>query len=499
MKFSAALAALGNRRDDPELLTEIAELALAEGEEPSALEAIAPAARQSNNARLWQWMGLLHRSLDDLRSALAAFARAAELAPGDASIAHGHARVALEAGVDAVALFERALALGPSADVILGRAAARFAGGDGAAAADELAAILASNPHWVQGHVQWAQLSSMTGQSEKSLQTVDRALKRSPGEVSLWQAAIHILASAGRHDAAWRCAERAIETTGTAAPFALSRAAALSDAGEVGPAEQAFQELGDPAVIDHAVHLARHDIRTGKIDELGQLADRWMDGDNAHLFWPYASIAWRLSSDPRWHWLEGDPRLVQIIDLTPKLPSLEALGARLRQLHSRSGRFLDQSVRGGTQTDGPLLSRIDPEVGALRKAIVEAVEAYRSQLPPVDPSHPMLRNRRTGTVRFAGSWSVRLSDGGFHSAHVHPQGWISSAFYVALPGSTRDEEGWLVLGEPHEDLASGLGPIRKVGPKPGQLVLFPSMMWHGTLPFPKGERMTVAFDVAPPS
>ena len=203
--------------------------------------------------------------------------------------------------------------------------------------------------------------------------------------------------------------------------------------------------------------------------------------------------------DPRWQWLEGDPRLVQVFDLSAKLPSLDALAAKLRALHARSGRFLDQSVRGGTQTDGPLLSRIDPEIRALRSAIVEAVETYRQQLPPVDPDHPMLRNKRSGRVRFSGSWSVRLADEGFHSAHVHPQGWISSAFYVALPEQRQGEEGWLVLGAPHEDLSSTLPPIRKIEPKVGQLVLFPSMMWHGTLPFPKGERMTVAFDVAPPS
>ena len=41
-------------------------------------------------------------------------------------------------------------------------------------------------------------------------------------------------------------------------------------------------------------------------------------------------------------------------------------------------------------------------------------------------------------------------------------------------------------------------PCRKIEPKPGHLVLFPSWMWHGTVPFTQGERLTVAFDVRPP-
>ena len=106
-------------------------------------------------------------------------------------------------------------------------------------------------------------------------------------------------------------------------------------------------------------------------------------------------------------------------------------------------------------------------------------------------------------MRFAGSWSVRLREKGFHTSHVHPHGWISSAFYVALPDSLGSPDqangtaGWLTLGESRE-LVPALEPVQMVEPKVGRLVLFPSTMWHGTRPFPDGERMTVAFDIAYP-
>jgi tetratricopeptide (TPR) repeat protein len=495
--FAAALAAARARGDDPASLADLAELALAEGQEPAALAVIAPAADGCGDARLWQWTGLLHRAVDDHAEALEAFAAAARLAPNDASIAHGQARVTLEAGLDARQLFDRALRLGPSGDVILGRAAARFAMGEGDAAAAELAAILDHNPLWVQGHVQWAQLASMIGRRSEAMTTIDRALAGHRTEPSLWHAAIQTLVRADRHAEAWGRADAAIAATGDTAGFALARATALSDVGELERAEAAFKELGEPQNVSHAISLARHLIRGRSWTALSALADRWMAGDSAHLFWPYASVAWRQSGDSRWQWLEGDERLVQTFDLGPELPSLDALANGLRRLHARSGRFLDQSVRGGTQTDGPLLSRLDPEIRALRVAIVEAVEDYRSSLP-ADPGHPMLRHARGGPARFAGSWSVLLEGAGYHSRHVHPQGWISSAFYVAVPAGLTDQEGWLTLGEPPPDLGIQLPPIRRIQPKPGQLVLFPSMMWHGTLPFAAGERMTVAFDIAPP-
>jgi Tfp pilus assembly protein PilF len=484
---------------DSDGLADLASEALKTGREEQAAPILDKAARAAaNNPRLWQWSALLHRALDEHDEALEAFANAARLAPADASVAHGHARVALEAGLDARKLFDRALALGPNGDVLLGRAAARYAMGEGDVAGAELAAVLEHNPLWVQGHVQWAQLSSMTGRPEAATATIDRALASHPQNISLWQGALQILTSADRHAEAWQRADAAIAATDEQAPLALTRAAALSDAGELEMAAQAFAALGEPRDVHHAIRLARHQVRAGEWEGLISLADQWMNGGDAHFFWPYASMAWRRSGDSRWNWLEGDEGLVQVYDLRPKLPSLEVLADRLRELHRRSGRFLDQSVRGGTQTDGPLLSRLDPEIRVLRTAIVEAVEQYRSTLPPIDSTHPMLRHPRDGRVRFAGSWSVRLQGTGFHSNHVHPQGWISSAFYVAVPGGLSAEEGWLSLGEPQAELDSGLPPIRRIEPKAGQLVLFPSMMWHGTLPFAAGERMTVAFDVAPP-
>jgi hypothetical protein len=100
-----------------------------------------------------------------------------------------------------------------------------------------------------------------------------------------------------------------------------------------------------------------------------------------------------------------------------------------------------------------------------------------------------------------GCWSVRLVQGGSHVNHIHPEGWISSAFYVVVPPSVRPESnsqgGWITFGAPYFPI-EGLSPERSVCPKPGRLVLFPSYMWHGVNPFPdEAERISVAFDLVP--
>ena len=98
-----------------------------------------------------------------------------------------------------------------------------------------------------------------------------------------------------------------------------------------------------------------------------------------------------------------------------------------------------------------------------------------------------------------GAWSVRLRPGGFHADHLHGQGWLSSACYIALPTAIdRNREGWIRFGRPGVPTRPDLPAEAHVKPQPGKLVLFPSYMWHGTEPFAGDQpRLTVAFDVVP--
>ena len=115
----------------------------------------------------------------------------------------------------------------------------------------------------------------------------------------------------------------------------------------------------------------------------------------------------------------------------------------------------------------------------------------------IDP----VRSRRTGDYRIEGAWSVRLKPGGFHKDHFHPEGWLSSAFYVETPDSALDspeKQGWIRFGQPPFETNPPLPAEHFVRPKPGRLVLFPSYMWHGTVPFTTDERrLTIAFDAVP--
>jgi tetratricopeptide (TPR) repeat protein len=460
----------------------------------------AGAAAHPDDARMWQVVALACRQLEDLAPAVEAIDRAAALAPADPLIAHTRARAAMEAGLPSAHLFEPARRLAPAdMSVLLGEVAALFGEGRIEDAIALLEEELRARPTWLEGQGSLARLRWMRGERDAFASGFEAAIAAAPREVGIWRELTDTLMHAARYDEALATVARGRGAAGEHPVFDAIETVCRAEKGETEAADGLFARLGPIEHVTMATRYARHLLRAGRPQAAAAFAESWRGRDPGHLLIPYLSAAWRLTGDPRWQWLEGEERLIGVYDLADRIPSLTALAERLRGLHFSLHHPLEQSLRGGTQTDGPLFSRIEPEIRALRAAIVAAVEAHVARLPAPQPGHPTLIARRA-PIRFAGSWSVRLTDAGYHVNHVHPQGWISSAFYVALPGQAMggpDHAGWLSIGEATE-LGLELPPIRLVEPKPGRLVLFPSTMWHGTRPFAAGERLTVAFDVAIP-
>jgi tetratricopeptide (TPR) repeat protein len=454
--------------------------------------------RDPNNAHLWLLLALLQRRAENMPASVDAIRRAVELNPGDPIIAGTRPFVMFEAGLPATELFDRAIALAPSHLLMLGKAASQVADGDRAGAIATLETYLKAHPLWLQGHGRLSGLRWSFGDDDFA-RSFEDALRQAPRDPNLWREYITAFVSAERHEEALRLIARARAAVGAHPSLDAAEAIVRSNLGEVDIADQLFLKLRPIQDVAVTEHLVRHYLRSGRAEEAAKVAEQWLPRDQEHRLWPYVSLAWRLTGDQRWQWLEGDPAFVGVYDIADALPPLGELAATLRRLHLTDRQPLALSLRGGTQTDGHLLQRIDPVIQQLRSAIANAVQRHIDQLPAVDPKHPLLRQQRA-PIRFSGAWSVRLTGGGHHANHTHPQGWLSSALYVSLPDEVEagdGQSGWLALGEAPE-LGVDLDPIRVVEPKPGRLVLFPSTMWHGTRPFGSGERLTVAFDVQRP-
>jgi hypothetical protein len=278
----------------------------------------------------------------------------------------------------------------------------------------------------------------------------------------------------------------------------LMEAVFCSQVGEVERADHLFGQL-DPG-RDVQLARGRHALRLGNADQAAKLLSAVVaETPEDVVAWAHLGIAWRVMDDPAFEWLCLQPGLFGFQNLEITDAELRQLSMILRGLHRMRAHPLGQSLRGGTQTRGRLFWRLEPELAQLSSRIESAVQAHIDALPPPDPNHPLLRHRAR-RFTYDGSWSVRLTDSGFHVPHIHPKGILSSACYIAVPetlGTGESRHGWLELGAPPQELELGLPPLAMIEPRPGRLALFPSYFYHGTRPFPAGERLSVAFDVVP--
>lgn len=379
------------------------------------------------------------------------------------------------------------------------------------------------------------------GRREEAIAAFRQAVRENPLDLHAHRALNQLIFSLGRDEEFLRSYDEAF--TRTADPrLHIAKASALLIADRVEEAVQGFESviLRSPEDVDARYGLASAqarrkefpsairefhkamarrpqdpNIRHGLISALLQAGDpitaagmaeerlRESPWDQTAL--AQLGLAWRMTDDGREAELHGFDELIRVFELEPPEGYRDMaafnrdLDVSLDSLHPHTREFLDQSLRRGTQTFGDLFSERHELVRQLQRRINETIGRYLSELRR-DARHPFLsRNRER--FEFAGSWSSRLRDCGFHINHIHPEGWISSCYYVGVPTVTEDvtaQQGWLKFGEPPYELGLKTPIRRTIQPRPGMLVLFPSYLWHGTIPFrAEQSRTTIAFDVVP--
>ncbi|MCU0975830.1 MAG: putative 2OG-Fe(II) oxygenase [Steroidobacteraceae bacterium] len=331
------------------------------------------------------------------------------------------------------------------------------------------------------------------------------AIAANPGHVGLRLTHATMLREAGHFEAAAGAFGAAIAALGPLPDYLSGLALTLQAAGRAGEAVDPARRACTARPADPRLGNALSSILlcAGLPDEAWPVIRALRERDpRSQEPIAHEAIAARLLGREAYSELYDYDRFVRPYELEPPpgYASMaefnSALLAVLEDRHRWEAHPLDQSLRFGTQTAGSLVADRDPMIRAFLEALAAPIADYRAQVGH-DAAHP-LEARNAGDVRLSGCWSVRLRRGGFHVNHIHPAGWLSSAYYVHTPADVADTEaqsGWIKFGEPRFPVP-GVLPERIIQPRPGRLVLFPSYMWHGTTPITTDEpRVTVAFDV----
>ena len=352
-------------------------------------------------------------------------------------------------------------------------------------AEDALREAVARDPLSEEAQRELAQLIWMrTGDVVKACAFLDAA----PPTPGLSALTVKLLQDAGEHDMAYGLAADRARRGDPSLHLLAARAAVRAN-----PAAcERHLALIPPWVNPRARAKAEieADLALGRAEQAARRAEALSAAHpDDHYITALKAAAWRLAGDDRVGELYDYARLVRSYRIEPPQgwTTLDAyladLERALDRLHGPLTHPIGQSLRHGSQTQRSLLDYPDAEIQALLQAIDKPVRRHIAAIG------------EAGDYDFAGAWSVRLNRRGYHENHVHPEGWLSSAFYVRLP-QAEGREGWIKFGEPGTPTAPPLEPGHWLRPEPGMLVLFPSSMWHGTAPFSSdGTRLTCAFDL----
>ncbi len=342
---------------------------------------------------------------------------------------------------------------------------------DRAAAIAPLDAEIRSSPDRVELYGTKARVMMYTSGAEATYPFVAASLQRWPNDVKLLGVAIDSAILVGELESALEMSDRLITLR---------------------PASFAAKEMRAYALL-----------ASGRADEALVLAQAMSDADPGDQYaLAMLATAGRLVGDARYPQLYNYEEFVRPYKLSAPqgweslADYLTDLGAALRARHPfKTHPFSNSGEHGSKISD--LLEMDDPAIRALPQAFGPAVDAHIEHLGTgTDP----LRSRNTGRWKIDGIWSVWLKPNGFHHNHVHPTAWLSSACYIELPDQVDagGQEGWIKFGEPGPVTSPRLSYEHAVKPEPGMVVLFPSYMWHGTIPFGGDKpRLSVAFDIVP--
>jgi Flp pilus assembly protein TadD len=440
-------------------------------------------------APLHSLLGLVLHQLGDFSGCARELREAVRLAPQDGAAEFALASICFRLGQEeeAEAATRRAIAKGMDdvhSHLLLGRILTRQSRFGEAETAWR--AAIRRDPSSPQGQRELAELVWM---QSGDLATARAELDAGPQTAEIVTITVNLLQGAGEarqaYDLAAARAQRdpslhvlAARAALAVAPEAADRHLAAAPA-NVTPAARAKTEIE----VDLALGRAEQAVRRAEVLRAARPNDQ-------HAM-ALLATAWRLAGDSRYRTLYDYERLVGTYRIDPPdgWSSLEAylldLGVALDRIHGALTHPPGQSLRHGSQTMRSLFDYPDKPVRALFDALEAPIRRHLAVLGATGQNHAI-----------ASAWSVRLNSGGFHINHVHPEGWISSAFYVRVPDDLQGTEGWLTFGEPGPSTAPLLPPEHLVKPEPGLLVLFPSYMWHGTVPFQSAEkRLSCAFDI----
>ena len=446
--------------------------------------------------------GIAHAALGEDAASLACLEKATRLYPDYANafanlgiVLHGQRRYE-----EAAAAQRRVIELEPGdvdAHNQLGIELRNLGKYQGAIEAFERAIEL--DPDNIAAHTNLGNVLQDTDRMEEAAASYRRAIALEPEFTSALRGLGNALQRLGREAEALDSYRRAVAAEPGYVRALVDLGGALVETGQKEEGAECLRQAAEREPEDAYIHanygIDLHEL--GRFEEAIESFDRALalEPGNTHAL-SYKTISLHeLHRGVEFNFITQLDLLVRRLEL-PLPEGFESIAAFNQALADYA--YQHPSLWGGRRRGITSELFLDAEGTALilREQVRKAIESYIRDLPG-DLDHPFV-NRRPAKFILSG-WANVLDAGA--DAHVHPNAWLSGAYYVRTGGivdpGDNTQGGCIEVGPPEKThYQTEDYPRRVFEPKEGCLVVFPSYVWHRILPFEnRGERISYAFDV----
>tara|TARA_E500000331_G_scaffold347801_1_gene388488 strand:- start:872 stop:1699 length:828 start_codon:yes stop_codon:yes gene_type:complete len=154
----------------------------------------------------------------------------------------------------------------------------------------------------------------------------------------------------------------------------------------------------------------------------------------------------------------------------------------------------NQSANGGFQTVGNLFRHSNFHIVTLKEIILNEIDLYYEKFQDKN----CVFMEKWPNKKSINGWHIKLKEQGYHNFHIHQSGWLSGVIYLKVVPPLNKNEGAIKFSIAGPNITDSSLPEIIHNPEIGDMILFPSSLYHGTIPFSTDtDRIVVSFDLMP--
>ena len=352
------------------------------------------------------------------------------------------------------------------------------------------------NPDFIEAHHILAVTLHKLGKFEEAEESYKKVIKINPNYAEAYSNLGVTLRKLGRINEAIASYDKAIQFKINFTPALLNRGKILLNKGEFEASLKDFDACNNKYSRARALS-SLHGL--GRVKEIYQRIETHSELDDENLrVAAFASfIAEKEGKETAHNFCKNPLDFIHYSNISSHVTNSNSfISEVIKELNNTETVWepTGKSTHKGFQSTSNLFQNPSEKINDLKSIVINEIDSYHLKFKDKDCSYikkwPSKNNLR--------AWCVILKQQGYQTAHIHPSGWLSGVIYLKVVPHLGKNEGAIEFGLSGEYYSDTNSSTVTHQPKEGGVILFPSSLYHKTIPFTTDEdRIVVSFDLMP--